>query len=119
MRARQFIVNSPVANEAFDPAKRARWPATFVRLTAFCGVGPILSSLVWLAVHAEPANYLMKAPIVGVGSSTLTIVVTIRYESSDCGTRSKLGGTDLRLAGARLLARNSYHGFARVSFTGM
>lgn len=83
--ARQFIAaGSPAVLEGFTAANERDGKRTFKRLTGLWGVGTILVSIanVWLATHATPANYLLIAPILGVGSNVLMIVITIRYASS-------------------------------------
>lgn len=83
--ARQFIAaGSPAILAGFTVANERDGKRTFKRLTGLWGIGTILVSgaNLWLATHVAPANYLLIAPILGVGSNVLMIVITIRYASS-------------------------------------
>ena len=83
--ARQFIAaGSPAILQGFEGVNARDGLKTFKRLTALWGIGTIVVSIanVWLAVHVPPANYLLIAPIIGVGSNVLMIAITIRYASS-------------------------------------
>ncbi|MBV9046079.1 MAG: hypothetical protein JO167_00585 [Alphaproteobacteria bacterium] len=80
--ARQFVAgSSPAAVAPFDEAQARDGGRTFRNLTMLWGVGTILISFVnlWLAQNATPANYLLIAPILGIGCNVAMVAWTIGY----------------------------------------
>ena len=83
--ARQFVTaNSPAVIHGFDECNRIDRGRTFARLTVVWAVGTIIVSLVNLALaeRADPATYLLVAPIFGIACNVAMIAFTIRYAST-------------------------------------
>jgi len=86
--ALQFVAaSSPAIVAGFEKANAWDKGRTFSRLTVLWGLGTIAVSVgnVWLAQHVPPAQYLLVAPILSIGTNVLLIGVTMRYASRRLG----------------------------------
>lgn len=80
--ARQFAAtNNPARLEGFERANQLDGGRTFRQMTTLWGVAGILISFIniALALNVKPADYLLIAPIIGIGSNVILIGWTIRF----------------------------------------
>lgn len=83
--SRQFVAaGSPAVLAGFESANQRDEGRTFRRLTLLWGIVTILVSLVnlTLAVSTTPANYLLIAPILSIGTNAVLAAWTVRYSTN-------------------------------------